>query len=1147
MASNSADSGNNELAAGDLGPLAWVLEELRKSLDGATKALRRFVRDAEAARGSNLAEVDASHLRIARQQLHQAVGALEMVGLAAPAKMLRVMEALAQKFIQRPDICSEVAATCMERASSALTEYLEGVLKRKMASSVALFPQYKAVAELVGGEPPHPADLWSIEWRWRGIKPPAGMAALSYNSPGVKEQMEQALLAVMRSGDVDAAVHMRVQCMGLAAGQASLEVRTFWMICAAFFEGIALGLIPVDVYTKRAASKVLRQFAALITNNTGVSESLARELLFFCSISVPTQAKPAPVLSAVRAAYGLTQSKFINYETEQFGRFDPAALVLARKRIAAAAETWAALAGGDVNRLRPALEQFTAVADSIIKLHPENRPLARALVHVIDVSVRAGAAPSASVAMEIATAILYLEATYEDLDPTDTTMSERSERLAQRLEHVVSGGESEPLEIWMEELYRRVSDRQTMGSVVDELRTALSEVEKSLDEFFRNSNDKSLLKDVPGQLAQMRGVFSVLGLDQPALAALRMRASVEQLMVDAGAQAPRSGVFEKLGNSLGAMGFLIDMLSYQRTLAKKLFVYDEELGEFKPLMGRQRVETVVEEEVQVIEDIPQQPSVEITAEVPVPEPEPEPEMEEDEDTAELIDIFLEEAREVVQNGLNAVKALEQEPSNIAEQTTLRRAYHTLKGSSRMVGLTEFGEAGWSFEQLFNSWLAEHRPATKELLELAKTSMVAFGQWIEDIAARNRTPWSAQDFRDSSDAMRLNGQFLPLRTPGSAPAVVASPPPPPPPPPVVEPVVVAPVVVAPVVVPPVVVPVVEPVGVNAFDFVDFKLTDSTAQDIQTIPEIPAEPEPTPAPVVAPVTVDIAVDEEESDVKLIGDLELSTLLYQVYVEEAQGRSRNLQKELQQWIVTLPQQISDTPIILAHSLAGSSATVGFMSLADVARHLEHALLHLQLQKQCRLDHAQVFARAADEICRLLDRFAAGFLDAAETSVLEDLEHIIHTECSTPIVEHDHAVDLVDSVDSIDLAESVDHIDGLLDDAGLGLDIGESFGHVEDVSVSLETTEVAEIAEVTQPIERPMDTIHSMESLDQFISPDLSLDSLIAPDIGSVSESKSEPEPELVPDTFMSSLPVSIEMVTAAATAAAPLMPMTAKCTTA
>ena len=84
----------------------------------------------------------------------------------------------------------------------------------------------------------------------------------------------------------------------------------------------------------------------------------------------------------------------------------------------------------------------------------------------------------------------------------------------------------------MEDLYRRVADRQTMGSVVDELRTALGQVESSLDQFFRNPQDKTPLRELPSQLAQMRGVFSVLGLDQPAVAALRMRASVEQLLVD---------------------------------------------------------------------------------------------------------------------------------------------------------------------------------------------------------------------------------------------------------------------------------------------------------------------------------------------------------------------------------------------------------------------------------------------------------------------------------------------------------------------------------------------------------------------------------------------------------------------------------------
>ena len=160
MSSTLSAGAENEPGLNDLGPLAWVLDELRKSLDGATKAMHRFVRDAEMARGSELSELDTSHLRVARQQLHQAVGALEMVGMPAPAKLLHAMESAVEKFLQRPELCSDDAATRIERASFALAEYLEGVLKGKNASSVALFPQYRAVMELVSADRIHPADLW---------------------------------------------------------------------------------------------------------------------------------------------------------------------------------------------------------------------------------------------------------------------------------------------------------------------------------------------------------------------------------------------------------------------------------------------------------------------------------------------------------------------------------------------------------------------------------------------------------------------------------------------------------------------------------------------------------------------------------------------------------------------------------------------------------------------------------------------------------------------------------------------------------------------------------------------------------------------------------------------------------------------------
>jgi chemosensory pili system protein ChpA (sensor histidine kinase/response regulator) len=130
----------------------------------------------------------------------------------------------------------------------------------------------------------------------------------------------------------------------------------------------------------------------------------------------------------------------------------------------------------------------------------------------------------------------------------------------------------EPLEPWMEELYRRVSDRQTMGSVVQELRASLSEVEKSIDKFFRNPVDNAVLHEVPVQLSSMRGVLSVLGMDAASQAILRMRDEVDGLVsTDVDPEKVKSaGVFERLAGNLSALGFMIDMLSVQPQVALRL-------------------------------------------------------------------------------------------------------------------------------------------------------------------------------------------------------------------------------------------------------------------------------------------------------------------------------------------------------------------------------------------------------------------------------------------------------------------------------------------------------------------------------------------------------------------------------------------------
>ncbi|EHP37494.1 chemotaxis protein CheW, partial [Cupriavidus basilensis OR16] len=60
---------------------------------------------------------------------------------------------------------------------------------------------------------------------------------------------------------------------------------------------------------------------------------------------------------------------------------------------------------------------------------------------------------------------------------------------------------------------------------------------------------------------------------------------------------------------------------------------------------------------------------------------------------------------------------------------LRRAFHTLKGSSRMVGLHRYGEAAWAIEQVMNLWIAEARAPAPVLLDLLQRAHDELSGWV----------------------------------------------------------------------------------------------------------------------------------------------------------------------------------------------------------------------------------------------------------------------------------------------------------------------------------------------------------------------------------------------------------------------------------
>ena len=99
---------------------------------------------------------------------------------------------------------------------------------------------------------------------------------------------------------------------------------------------------------------------------------------------------------------------------------------------------------------------------------------------------------------------------------------------------------------------------------------------------------------------------------------------------------------------------------------------------------------------------------------------------------ELLEIYLDEAGEVLETINNAVPECRAQPQNRDALTTIRRGFHTLKGSGRMVGLMDLGEVAWEIEQVMNRWLEQQRPATNTLLELITMASGAFAGWVKQL-------------------------------------------------------------------------------------------------------------------------------------------------------------------------------------------------------------------------------------------------------------------------------------------------------------------------------------------------------------------------------------------------------------------------------
>jgi chemosensory pili system protein ChpA (sensor histidine kinase/response regulator) len=838
-------------AAPDLTPLAWVNEELRRTLEGVHKGLRRTLREYDLRQASNQLDVAQTRTALGLQAtaMHQAGGAVQMVGLREGALVMQANEGLIRRMAEGAAI-TVAQVEAIERADFAVLTYVTRLLAGGRPSPLSLFSVYRAVQELNQAERIHPADFWPAHFEWHAL-PPVALNDEVPSLDALRTAFDAALLRQMRQPSSQHAGQLADLCKGLSQVLAREPLASFWQLAAAHYEALGLGLIEADAFVKRLGSRLVAQLRSHAQGHDDVSERLVQDLLFFNAQAREPAPGAAPCLEAVRAAYELRDLSAGDYRDDSLGRVDPSWIAQAQRRLQVAKEAWGASAEGEAARAAGMEEAFGSLSESLTQLFANGELLGQTLQRAAVVTARAGHRPPASLAMEVASSLLYIDAALEDAVFDQPEQAARVARLAERVQLAATGQGTDTLEPWMEDVYRRVSDRQTMSGVVQELRHSLNEVERLVDEYFRDpAARRQQLVQVQSPLTAMRGVLSVLGMPQAAIACVRMRDEVDRLAeteVDPSLPGPRA-VFDRLACNLGQLGFLIDMLNVQPQLAKSMFRFDEDKGELVADVAPERrtappaepalveqvraaVQAAPEDPATLARDLerlalqaeaddqptlaavtqsaareldmpaldiadldlpdlelPELPSEALppldvdtvsgtealtafldsqvpAAPAPAPVVAPAPVQTDEEIDEEMLEIFLEEADEVVGNAREALAALQDEPGNRAQATNARRAFHTLKGSSRMVGLNAFGEAAWAIEQLYNKLLADEAPLGRPVLEFTAEALDELATWRDAIAAGSAAAFSPDSLRARADAHRLG---TPLPAPVDAP-------------------------------------------------------------------------------------------------------------------------------------------------------------------------------------------------------------------------------------------------------------------------------------------------------------------------------------------------------------------------------------------
>ncbi len=1008
----------------DLGPLSWVQGEIDQALGRGLDALASF-------RASGK---DVSSLKHARTHIHQATGAIQMVGLDAVAAFTDEIERQLARLEELPRSEAQAACDTIDRGCRKLRIFLDELVNGAAPVPLKLFPEYEAMQRLRGVKAAAPTDLFYPDLSPRAPKLRAPQVIPSNRLPSymVKQRRlyQRGLLAWLR-GDDEGAKTMRDAVAGIESATTQPNLQAFWWTVGSLLDALTERGLESGFGVKQLAARIDLQIRRVVEGSAKVADRLRREVLYYVAISAPV----APSVQAVQKGFRLSglipTAEVLNADLV---RIQPH-LREAREQLAAAKDAWLKFTSGRAENLPKLKQTLTSVHKHVAEVG--NGALMKLTASLVERLNKLPQTVAETYAMEYATGMLLAESALENYASLTPDFPKQVEAMLARLDAARAArplpGAAAPM---LDEMSKRAQERLLLAQVCREIQANLRHMEQVLDAFFRDHSKRAELASLGKDSQQIRGALKILGLPD----AERLLALCEQ-QIETYAN-PETQVsndeLELLAESLSGLGFYVEAVEQQRPDRERLIapLLAKRLGEAPKSVETDRSDSVEAAVVELrtalpalVAEVHAAPAdsaarselrtklenlrddaeligdaelaaqagaalaefdagetaslaaavtaIADTGAAPAPEISEETqrllETESENLDAELLDIYLAEADEVLDTVAEHRKILEENHGDREALRTVRRQFHTLKGSGRMVGLTELGEIAFEVEKIHNRLLEEERVVTPAVLAMIDVAERSFRRWVEELSRNKRVSADPAELHAAISAVEAE---LPG---GRESALTPTPPAPAPEAPRREPASVTPLRPVRDVL-ELVAPESAPDDADAIPLIELPEVGAGFGEVIELAAFAAAPSPAaePAPASAERQLDATVFEQtpapaaaEPDEIAIGDVRLSAALFNILVDEADTHLATLAHELEVLQFDTQQTPSPAMVRASHTLCGIHRTGGFPLVAATAKALEQCLLGLQQRGTPLPGAAQpVLARAVEGLRVLVER---------------------------------------------------------------------------------------------------------------------------------------------------------------------------------